>query len=134
MSISLITCQPTATLDVMCSSDISTIHWVWVEEDGLYEADGRTMHTCRDFEAIREWTFANRVGTFDRSIYTPDPLAGEQEVFFLYRHDSMLYTLFINGSLSRRLQVLVRQVKQTTGAGSCSENSHFKLYTWQPYT
>jgi hypothetical protein len=48
--------------------------WNWNGEDQLYEADGRTVHTCRDFEAIRDWAIENQAGVFNRSIHVPDPL------------------------------------------------------------
>ncbi|RAH54431.1 hypothetical protein BO85DRAFT_103687 [Aspergillus piperis CBS 112811] len=70
-------CSDSIRQNLMCSSDLSTIHWLWVEEDQIWKADGRVMHTCRDFEAIRGWAFENRAGMIDRTVWVPDPLRGE---------------------------------------------------------
>ncbi|GLB20941.1 hypothetical protein AtubIFM61612_010889 [Aspergillus tubingensis] len=70
-------CSDSIRQNLMCSSDVSTIHWLWAEEDKTWEADGRVMHTCRDFEAIRDWAFENRAGMIDRTVWVPDPLKGE---------------------------------------------------------
>jgi hypothetical protein len=40
-------------------------------------ADGRVVHTCRDFEAIRNWAFERTAGVVDFEIWVPDPLKGE---------------------------------------------------------
>ncbi|PYH28779.1 oxidase ustYa family protein, partial [Aspergillus neoniger CBS 115656] len=70
-------CSESIRQNLMCSSDLSTIHWLCVEEDQTWKADGRVMHTCRDFEAIRDWAFENRAGMIDRTVWVPDPLRGE---------------------------------------------------------
>ena len=70
-------CSDLIRQNLMCSSDLSTIHWLWAEKDQTWEADGRVMHTCRDFEAIRDWAFENRAGMIDRTVWVPDPLKGE---------------------------------------------------------
>ncbi|GLA89660.1 hypothetical protein AtubIFM56815_004148 [Aspergillus tubingensis] len=70
-------CSDSIRQNLMCSSDLSTIHWLWAEKDQTWEADGRVMHTCRDFEAIRDWAFENRAGMIDRTVWVPDPLRGE---------------------------------------------------------
>lgn len=67
-------CVNSVRQSLMCSADISTIHWSWVEEDQFWEADPQTVHTCRNFEAIRDWAFGNQVGEVDRSVWVEDPL------------------------------------------------------------
>ncbi|KAF9891375.1 hypothetical protein FE257_004231 [Aspergillus nanangensis] len=57
-------CVNSIRQSLMCSADISTIQWNWVEKDQLYNPDLRTIHTCRDFEAIRDWAVENRAGFF----------------------------------------------------------------------
>lgn len=59
---------------LMCSADIATIHWQWSDKKQVNLADPKTVHTCRDFEAIRRWAYENRVGVFDTSVHVPDPL------------------------------------------------------------
>lgn len=58
----------------MCSADISPIFWKWDEEK--HKAVGRldTLHTCRDFDAIREWGIEHQAKHFDQFTYVPDPL------------------------------------------------------------
>ncbi|KAL3473610.1 hypothetical protein BJX99DRAFT_261142 [Aspergillus californicus] len=67
-------CVNSVRQSLMCAADISTIHWSWVQEDQMWEADPQTVHTCRDFEAIRDWAFENRVGAIDRAVWVEDPL------------------------------------------------------------
>ncbi|KAL5335492.1 hypothetical protein BJX70DRAFT_390601 [Aspergillus crustosus] len=67
-------CINSVRQSLMCSSDISTIHWLWVDKDQMWEADGSTVHTCRNFETLRDWAFEHRAGMIDRSVYVEDPL------------------------------------------------------------
>jgi hypothetical protein len=39
---------------IMCNADISTAYWQWNEEIGKTQADARVVHTCREWESIRE--------------------------------------------------------------------------------
>ncbi|CEL09746.1 hypothetical protein ASPCAL12876 [Aspergillus calidoustus] len=69
-------CSESLRQSLMCSSDVSTIHWVWSEEHHRWQADGRVVHTCRDFEAIREWAFERTAGVVDFETWVADPLKG----------------------------------------------------------
>lgn len=63
---------------LMCSADTATIPWAWSKSQGRTIADARTTHTCRDFEAIREWARGRRVeGGFDKSTYVEGSAVGE---------------------------------------------------------
>ncbi|KAL5355025.1 hypothetical protein BJX96DRAFT_170277 [Aspergillus floccosus] len=70
-------CSDSLRQNLMCSSDVSTIHWLWGEKVQRWQADGRVVHTCRDFEAIRAWAFERTAGKVDFETWVPDPLRGE---------------------------------------------------------
>ncbi|PYH35729.1 uncharacterized protein BO87DRAFT_22527 [Aspergillus neoniger CBS 115656] len=53
-------CSDSIRQSLMCSSDVSTIHWRWNESIPRWQAESRIVHTCRDFEAIRNWAFEER--------------------------------------------------------------------------
>ncbi|KAL4928133.1 oxidase ustYa family protein [Aspergillus undulatus] len=67
-------CSESLRQSLMCSSDVSTINWVWSDEQHRWQADGRVAHTCRDFEAIRGWAFERTAGVVDFGTWVPDPL------------------------------------------------------------
>lgn len=67
-------CIDSVRQSLMCSADVSTIHWIWDDIDGIYKADPRTIHMCRNFDAIRDWAFARRARPIDMTIHVPDPL------------------------------------------------------------
>jgi Mycotoxin biosynthesis protein UstYa len=58
----------------MCSADISPITWKWDEVSQSARGQLTTPHTCRDFEAIREWALEHQTEHFDIHIHAPDPL------------------------------------------------------------
>lgn len=70
-------CSNSISQSLMCSSDASTIHWLWNESIPRWQADGRIVHTCRNFEAIRDWAFERGAGVVDLEAWVPDPLRGE---------------------------------------------------------
>ncbi|RDW92936.1 oxidase ustYa family protein [Aspergillus mulundensis] len=70
-------CSESLRQSLMCSSDVAPITWVWSEEHHRWQADGRVVHTCRDFEAIREWAFERTAGVVDFETWVPDPLKRE---------------------------------------------------------
>ncbi|KAL4982440.1 hypothetical protein BDW68DRAFT_195347 [Aspergillus falconensis] len=70
-------CSESLRQSLMCSSDVSTIHWVWSGKHHRWQADGRVAHTCRDFAAIRDWAFERTAGVVDFEKWVPDPLRGE---------------------------------------------------------
>ncbi|OJJ75704.1 hypothetical protein ASPBRDRAFT_378605 [Aspergillus brasiliensis CBS 101740] len=70
-------CSDSIRQSLMCSSDVSTIHWQWNESITRWQADGRIVHTCRDFNAIRDWAFERKAGVVDFETWVPDPLLRE---------------------------------------------------------
>ncbi|KAF1985337.1 hypothetical protein K402DRAFT_394681 [Aulographum hederae CBS 113979] len=40
---------------LMCHSDISPLVWQWSEEQNAVRMHGNVVHTCRNFDVIREW-------------------------------------------------------------------------------
>lgn len=58
----------------MCSADVSSIVWKWNEEKHRALGKLEAVHTCRDFDAIREWAIAHEAKEFDVITYVPDPL------------------------------------------------------------
>jgi hypothetical protein len=70
-------CSESLRQSLMCSSDVSTIHWVWSDKPHRWQADDRVVHTCRNFEAIRDWAFERTAGVVDFGTWVPDPLKGE---------------------------------------------------------
>ncbi|KAL4874961.1 hypothetical protein BJY04DRAFT_172202 [Aspergillus karnatakaensis] len=70
-------CSESLRQSLMCSSDVSTIHWAWSDEHHKWQADGRVAHTCRDFQAIREWAFERTAGVVDFDTWVADPLRGQ---------------------------------------------------------
>ncbi|KAL1599896.1 hypothetical protein SLS60_007701 [Paraconiothyrium brasiliense] len=55
---------------LMCSADTATIPWTWSKGQGRTIADARTTHTCRDYDAIREWAKERKVeGGFAKDTY-----------------------------------------------------------------
>ena len=57
----------------MCSSDISTIVWVWDEIAKLSVPSGGVIHTCRDFKRIQDWAREHHIKThFNDSVFVAD--------------------------------------------------------------
>lgn len=46
---------------MVCNADISTVYWTWSPTRKATLADARITHTCRDFDAIKEWALENRL-------------------------------------------------------------------------
>ncbi|KAF7168197.1 hypothetical protein CNMCM5623_001267 [Aspergillus felis] len=57
---------------LMCSADITVDVWAWNEEKQMVTVRADNMHTCRDFEAIRQWALEREAGEFDRTINLVD--------------------------------------------------------------
>jgi len=70
-------CYDALRQSLMCSADITPIPWMWDETADRAKAVGRIMHTCRDFEAIQEWSREHEVKSYDPTIFVPDPLSQE---------------------------------------------------------
>lgn len=58
----------------MCSADISPIFWKWDEEKHRSIGQLEVFHTCRDYNAIREWAIEHEAKQFDTFTHVPDPL------------------------------------------------------------
>ncbi|KAH1509657.1 hypothetical protein KXX25_004683 [Aspergillus fumigatus] len=52
-----------------CSADITVDVWAWNEQKQMVTVRADNMHTCRDFEAIRQWALERPAGEFDRTIH-----------------------------------------------------------------
>ena len=55
---------------LMCSADTATIPWSWSKSQQRTIAEARTTHTCKDFDAIRDWARSRHVvGEFDKNTF-----------------------------------------------------------------
>jgi hypothetical protein len=54
---------------LMCSADITVDVWAWNEGNQMVNVRADNMHTCRDFEAIRQWAIERKAPEFDRTIH-----------------------------------------------------------------
>ncbi|GFF55726.1 hypothetical protein IFM58399_10144 [Aspergillus lentulus] len=70
-------CIDSIRQSLMCSSDISTIVWVWDPASHTARPHANVTHTCRNFEAIRQWSWEHRAQKWNQSIFVPDRLRGE---------------------------------------------------------
>lgn len=60
---------------VMCTSDISVITWKWNDKANKALGHGDILHSCRSFDAIRNWSMENRATVeFDAEVYLEDDL------------------------------------------------------------
>ncbi|KAJ7139280.1 hypothetical protein C8R44DRAFT_605676, partial [Mycena epipterygia] len=60
---------------IMCQSDTSVIVWQWDPKDNGSFPEVGVPHTCRNFDAIRQWGKDNTLaGKFNSSTYVPDDL------------------------------------------------------------
>lgn len=46
---------------LMCTADVGIVPFVWVGKKGRLTADMDRMHTCRDYEAVRQFVKQNSV-------------------------------------------------------------------------
>lgn len=67
-------CIDTIRQSLMCASDLTPLPFVWSEENQKTMEVARVLHTCRNFDAIREWGKENHVKHLDRSRKVYDPL------------------------------------------------------------
>lgn len=59
---------------LMCASDITPLPWMWVEADQEAKEVAEVVHTCRNFEDVRQWAIQNKIKHFDRHKYVHDDL------------------------------------------------------------
>jgi hypothetical protein len=74
---------------LMCMADVSVIIWQWDEVEQRVKAVPSNARTCRNFDAIRDWSFERKTDPiFDRLTFVDDPLAGiYDENIMQYIHD-----------------------------------------------
>ncbi|KAK4168415.1 hypothetical protein QBC43DRAFT_285050 [Cladorrhinum sp. PSN259] len=68
-------CYDSLRQSLMCSADITPIPWQWDERQHKSNVVGKVLHTCRNFEAVREWAMERQVAKFDQDVYVPDDLS-----------------------------------------------------------
>jgi hypothetical protein len=61
----------------MCSADITPLPYVWWRKFGQLMPTSAVTHTCRDFEAIRDWAKEHRAGKVEKEVHVHDPLGDE---------------------------------------------------------
>jgi len=68
-------CISSLRQSLMCSADISTIVWQWSETAQAAKERSDVVHTCRDFDAIRDWAKDHYLDhQQDMTVYIPDDL------------------------------------------------------------
>ncbi|KAJ5593540.1 hypothetical protein N7537_010444 [Penicillium hordei] len=70
-------CIDTIRQSLMCSVDVTPLPWVWVEKDQMAKEVAAVLHTCRDFDAVRQWALEHHILTFDRTVHVHDDLADQ---------------------------------------------------------
>lgn len=66
-------CIDSIRSSLMCSADISPMVWQWWEPSAKIEPRNDIVHTCRNFDAIREWAKENKVlGEVDYTVRPDD--------------------------------------------------------------
>ncbi|KAE8157757.1 hypothetical protein BDV40DRAFT_292412 [Aspergillus tamarii] len=61
-------CIDSLRQSLMCASDITPLTWLWDEEKQKFLPMANIMHTCRDFDLVREWVAQHRVEHFDPKV------------------------------------------------------------------
>lgn len=54
-------CLESIRQSLMCSADISPLVWQWVDRLKEVRIMGNIIHTCRNYDKIKEWAFERRV-------------------------------------------------------------------------
>lgn len=67
-------CYDALRQSLMCSSDVTPLPWMWDEEAHMAKEVATVLHTCRNFNAIRDWAKEHRIIHFNRSVYVPNDL------------------------------------------------------------
>lgn len=69
-------CIDSLRQSLMCSSDLAPIPYAWNTKYQQNMPIAATTHTCRDFEAIKEWARADerRAKAMDAHVRVDDPL------------------------------------------------------------
>lgn len=53
---------------IQCASDLSTLYWQWRRDLGQWQVSLKTLHTCRNFEDIRDWAVQHEHPNWDTTI------------------------------------------------------------------
>lgn len=67
-------CIDSIRQSLMCSSDITPLPYAWWPKYQLVLPVAAAQHTCRDFDAIRDWARERRAPTIDMTKQVEDPL------------------------------------------------------------
>jgi len=68
-------CVDALRQSLMCSSDVSVIVWQWEKETQRVHPQAEVVHTCRNFDKIRDWGLKNRaVMDFDFDVLVEDDI------------------------------------------------------------
>ncbi|EAU31769.1 predicted protein [Aspergillus terreus NIH2624] len=67
-------CIDTIRQSLMCAVDVTPLPFVWVERDQRVKEVAAVIHTCRDFDAIKDWAQEHHIKTFDRTKHVHDDL------------------------------------------------------------
>lgn len=60
---------------LMCNVDVSPINWRWVEKDHKAYEIAQIAHSCKNWDAIRDWALDNRLTVpFDDSVHVEDDI------------------------------------------------------------
>ena len=60
---------------LMCSSDITPLVFKWVEEKQEVKESAAVVHSCRNFDLIREWALEKRMlGEWDPTRHIEDDI------------------------------------------------------------
>ncbi|KAF9740465.1 hypothetical protein PMIN06_012999 [Paraphaeosphaeria minitans] len=73
-------CVDSIRQSLMCSADVTPLPYVWWRKYNQLMPTTAVTHTCRDFEAIRDWAKEHRAGKVDEHTQVHDPL-GDQVVY-----------------------------------------------------
>jgi hypothetical protein len=50
-------CIESIRQSLTCSADISTVNYLWLQDAKFMQAQINSVHTCRNYEKIRDWAF-----------------------------------------------------------------------------
>lgn len=69
-------CVDAIRQSLMCSVDVSVLTWRWDETKQINAERGTILHTCRNFDKIRDWAWEHAItDTFDMDYHVRnDPL------------------------------------------------------------
>ena len=67
-------CIDSIRQSLMCSADITPLPYVWWRKYNQLMPASAVTHTCRDFDALRDWAKEHRAGAIDAFVQVHDPL------------------------------------------------------------